>query len=72
MIGLLATAAIWIAARHDSPGITSIAVLPFADVSPNRDMDYFCDGIADDLIDALSQIPGLRIARLIVSVQEAE
>ncbi len=61
LIVLLIAAAVGVTARHDSPTITSIAVLPFADVSANHDMDYFCDGIADELIDALSQIPGLRI-----------
>jgi TolB-like protein/DNA-binding winged helix-turn-helix (wHTH) protein/Tfp pilus assembly protein PilF len=60
-IVLLGVAAIRTAARHDSSTITSIAVLPFADVNPNHDMDYFCDGIADELIDALSRIPGLRV-----------
>ena len=31
----------------------SIAVLPFADLSPARDQEYFCDGMADELISAL-------------------
>jgi non-specific serine/threonine protein kinase len=40
----------------------SIAVLPFTDMSPTRDQDYLCDGIAEELILALSHIDGLRIA----------
>lgn len=41
---------------------TSLAVLPFADLSPNRDQEYFSDGITDELISTLSTIPGLRVA----------
>lgn len=40
----------------------SIAVLPFADLSPNRDHDYFSDGIADEILTALSKIDNLRVA----------
>ena len=40
----------------------SIAVLPFADLSPARDQDYFCDGIAEELLGALSAVEGLRVA----------
>jgi TolB-like protein/Tfp pilus assembly protein PilF/predicted Ser/Thr protein kinase len=40
----------------------SIAVLPFADMSPNRDQEYFCDGIAEELINALVKLEGLRVA----------
>ena len=40
----------------------SIAVLPFADMSPARDQDYFCEGMAEELIHALARLPGLRVA----------
>jgi TolB-like protein/Flp pilus assembly protein TadD len=40
----------------------SIAVLPFADMSPQKDQDYFCDGIAEEIINALSKIEALRVA----------
>ena len=40
----------------------SIAVLPFVDMSPTRDQDYFCEGVADELINALTHIDGLRVA----------
>jgi TolB-like protein/Tfp pilus assembly protein PilF len=43
-------------------GIASIAVLPFADLSPGKDQDYFCDGIAEELLAALCAVPGLRVA----------
>jgi serine/threonine protein kinase/tetratricopeptide (TPR) repeat protein len=45
--------------RRDQP---SIAVLPFSDMSPAKDQECFCDGIAEELINALTQIPGLRVA----------
>jgi serine/threonine protein kinase/Tfp pilus assembly protein PilF len=40
----------------------SIAVLPFADMSPQKDQDYFCDGIAEEIINALSKVEALRVA----------
>jgi serine/threonine-protein kinase len=40
----------------------SIAVLPFADMSSERDQEYFCDGVAEQLLIALAQLPGLRVA----------
>ena len=40
----------------------SIAVLPFSDLSPNRDHDYLSDGIADEILTALSKIDNLRVA----------
>ena len=40
----------------------SIAVLPFVDLSPAYDQEYFCDGMAEELINALSKVTGLRVA----------
>ena len=42
--------------------IASIAVLPFADMSPSHDQEYLCEGLAEELINALTQIDGLRVA----------
>ena len=42
--------------------VPSIAVLPFADMSPEKDQDYFCEGLAEELIDALARLEGLRVA----------
>jgi len=42
--------------------LTSIAVLPFADMSRSQDQDYLCQGIAEELITALSHISGLKVA----------
>jgi len=40
----------------------SVAVLPFADMSPQKDQDYFCEGIADEIINALSRIDAIQVA----------
>lgn len=40
----------------------SIAVLPFQDMSPERDQEYFCEGIAEELIHALNKLKGIRVA----------
>jgi serine/threonine-protein kinase len=40
----------------------SIAVLPFSDLSATRDQDWFCDGIAEEILNALSRLSGLRVA----------
>jgi TolB-like protein/tetratricopeptide (TPR) repeat protein len=40
----------------------SVAVLPFANVGGDTTQEYFSDGITDDLISALAEIPGLRVA----------
>ena len=40
----------------------SIAVLPFVDMSPNQDQEYFGDGIAEELLDQLTTLRGLNVA----------
>ncbi len=40
----------------------SIAVLPFDDMSPEHDQAYLCDGIAEEILNRLSQIDNLRVA----------
>jgi TolB-like protein len=39
----------------------SIAVLPFTNMSPDPEQDYFCDGMAEELMNALSRIPKLKV-----------
>jgi TolB-like protein/Tfp pilus assembly protein PilF len=40
---------------------TSIAVLPFVDMSQAKDQEYFSDGIAEDLLNLLTRTPGLQV-----------
>ena len=52
--------------RKESDNIISelerrIAVLPFDDMSPQKDQEYFCDGIAEEIINALVQVEGLNV-----------
>jgi len=42
----------------------SLAVLPFADLSAARDQEYLCEGMADEIINQLAQIPALRLVGL--------
>jgi len=39
----------------------SIAVLPFLDLSQAKDQEYFCDGMSEEILDALAKVDGLRI-----------
>ena len=49
--------------------LSAIAVLPFADLSPGRDQDYLCEGLAEELINALTHVEGLRVASRTASFQ---
>ena len=40
----------------------SIAVLPFVDMSEKKDQEYFSDGLAEELIDLLAQVPDLKVS----------
>jgi serine/threonine-protein kinase len=40
----------------------SIAVLPFTDMSPGKDQEYFGDGMAEEIINALARTPGLKVS----------
>jgi adenylate cyclase len=42
--------------------IASVAILPFADLSPAQDQAWFCDGLAEEIIDSLCCVRGLRVA----------
>ena len=68
VVALVAAAAtaghFWLArnkANARSLDNTSIAVLPFADLSPRKDQEYFSDGLADELITDLTKISGLKV-----------
>ena len=46
----------------DEPPPRSIAVLPFVNLSPDRENEFLGDGIAEDIINALARISGLHVA----------
>jgi TolB-like protein len=50
-------------------GNPSVAILPFADMSAARDQEYFCDGIAEEIINALCCVRGLQVASRTSSFQ---
>src|SRR5437763_9874515 len=64
---LLGAAAIWLfhgelfRAPQFNPPEKSIAVLPFLDLSQAKDQEYFCDGISEEILDALAKVDGLRV-----------
>jgi TolB-like protein/DNA-binding winged helix-turn-helix (wHTH) protein/lipoprotein NlpI len=67
-VALLLAAAIassfWLVQRKKSASATtaaSVAVLPFADLSPGKGQEYFSDGLADELINDLAKVPGVRV-----------
>lgn len=49
-------------AEPPGPTDASIAVLPFADLSPLKDQQYFTDGISEELLNVLVRVDGLRVA----------
>ncbi|MEO6080484.1 MAG: TIR domain-containing protein [Steroidobacteraceae bacterium] len=68
-IGAAATWKLWFADHSDAAQATagtaighSIAVLPFADMSAEKDQEYFSDGLAEELLNELAQIKELRVA----------
>jgi adenylate cyclase len=57
-VALPASAAVDAAQAPDA----SVAILPFTDLSECRDQAYFCDGLAEEILNALASIRGLRVA----------
>jgi len=47
---------------HQAGNTNAIAVLPFANMSRDEDAEYFSDGLAEELLNVLSKINGLRVA----------
>ena len=43
------------------PDVPSIAVLPFEDMSSGQDQEYFCDGMAEEIINLLAQLDSLKV-----------
>jgi TolB-like protein/tetratricopeptide (TPR) repeat protein len=64
--GVLLGVAVAAIARHArapaaDTGAPSIAVLPFADLSPTKDQEYFSDGLSEEILNALAHIDGLHV-----------
>ena len=68
LIGLRSPAAAASSATH-TKGMPRVAILPFADMSPEKNQDYFCDGTAEEIIDALCAVTGLHVASRSASFQ---
>ncbi len=70
---LLLIAAFWLARRKTVPGTAqitpSIAVLPFVDLSPDKNQEYFSDGLAEELLSSLVKIQGLHVVARTSSFQ---
>ena len=70
VIGICAALALgihfWPLGRGGPPAVAaisdkSIAVLPFVDMSEKKDQEYFADGMAEEIIDLLVKVPGLKV-----------
>ncbi|PHS24258.1 MAG: hypothetical protein COA84_09725 [Robiginitomaculum sp.] len=51
------------------PDAASIAVLPFTDLSPGKDQEYFSDGMAEEILNVLVKVQGLSVASRTSSFQ---
>jgi serine/threonine protein kinase/TolB-like protein/Tfp pilus assembly protein PilF len=47
---------------HSETAVRSLAVLPFSDLSGDKENEYFGDGLSEEIINALTRLPGLRVA----------
>jgi len=52
-----------------APPAASIAVLPFTDMSPSKDQGYFSDGVAEEILNVLARVDGLKVASRTSSFQ---
>ena len=62
----------WKRSAAVAPVASSIAVLPFVDMSPEKNQQYFSDGLAEELLNHLAKTPGLRVAARTSSFQFRE
>jgi len=66
VVVLLAAVGIWLLVHGPrpmaDPAVPSIAVLPFVDLSEAKDQEYFCDGMTEEIIDALARVRGFHVA----------
>ncbi|MGC1832657.1 MAG: winged helix-turn-helix domain-containing protein, partial [Candidatus Acidiferrales bacterium] len=59
----VASGFVWFTRRSHASSFsnTSIAVLPFTDMSPGKDQEYFADGLSEQLINDLAKVSGLKV-----------
>jgi len=64
VVVMMAVLSFWLFSPSKSNSIKnkSIAVLPFTDMSPEKNQEYFCDGLTEELINALTKINGIHVA----------
>lgn len=62
-------AAVETADASAAPSDASIAVLPFEDLSPQKDQEYFSDGMAEEILNVLANVPGISVASRTSSFQ---
>jgi serine/threonine protein kinase/TolB-like protein len=53
-----------------SSGPPSVAVMPFVDLSPGRDQEYFTIGLTEELVNSLARLPDLRVAAYKLNTSE--
>ena len=61
ILAAVGAGAIWFGRAHKHPEQT-IAVMPFADLSPEKNQEFFSDGLTEELLNGLAKIPGWRVA----------
>ena len=61
LVVVVLAAAVLYATRHRGESLSSVVVLPFVDLSPQHDQEYFSDGLTEEIIDGLSRVPNLRV-----------
>lgn len=62
VVTIIGVAAFALWSRHTNTDARSIAVLPFKDLSPEKDQSYFADGLAEEITGSLFRVPGWRVA----------
>lgn len=72
LVAVVLWAGLWSQPAGPPVGSPSIAVLPFADMSPEQDQEYFADGLAEELLNTLSRVPDLRVVGRTSSFQFKE
>ncbi len=61
LIAVAAGTVLWRSTAGAAPKLGSVVVLPFVDMSPQKDQEYFSDGLTEEIIDAISRVPNLRV-----------